>query len=226
MTDPRWSAVDAYLNETVVSEDAHLRQAAQVTVDAGIPDIRVSASQGKFVALLAQVQGAKRILEVGTLGGYSTIWLARALPGDGQLVTLEIDPRHADVARANVDAAGIGDRVVIRVGTAADSLRDMVEARTDPFDFVFIDADKPSNPVYLDYAVKLTRPGSVIVVDNVVRNGGVADPASTDRNVIGVRAMFDAITANPRLSATAIQTVGEKGYDGFCLIRVSDEQTG
>jgi predicted O-methyltransferase YrrM len=220
MSDAKWAAVDAYLGERLVGEDEVLRQAAASSVDAGLPDIRVSATQGKLIAMLAGIQGARRVLEVGTLGGYSTIWLARALPDDGRVVTLEIDPHHADVAQANFQAAGLADRIELRVGMAADSLQAMIDAGEEPFDFVFVDADKPSNPVYLDFAVRLSRPGALIFVDNVVRNGGVADPDSTDRNVIGVRAMMDAIAANPRLEATAVQTVGEKGYDGFCLIRV------
>ncbi len=220
MTEQTWRAVDTYLTGTLVGPDAILAHALQTSRDAELPDISVAPNQGKLLSMLASIHGASRILEVGTLGGYSTIWLARALPAAGSLVTLELDPKHAEVARHNIDHAGFTDRVEVRVGRAVDTLAGMVEAGEDPFDFVFIDADKPSNPAYLDLAVKLSRPGTLIVVDNVVRNGGVADPHTTDPNAIGVRAMMDQIAANPRLDATAIQTVGGKGYDGFALIHV------
>ncbi len=221
MSQERWSAVDAYFGETLIAPDATLDRALVTSREAGLPEIQVARNQGKLLSMLARLNGAKRILEVGTLGGYSTIWLARALPDDGSIVTLELDPKHAATAGLNVAHAGFADRVQIRVGPAANTLAAMVESGEGPFDFVFIDADKPSNPAYLDYAVKLVRPGALIVVDNVVRNGGVADPESTDPGIAGVRAMMDRIAADPRLNATAIQTVGDKGYDGFALIHVS-----
>lgn len=216
-----WTDVDALINPLVGEDDA-LRAAHAATVAAGIPDIRVTASQGRLISILAKLVGARRILEIGTLGGYSTIWLARALPEGGSLITLELEPHHAEVARANIDAAGVGDRVEIRLGRAAASLEAMVSSGEGPFDFIFVDADKPSNPIYLDYAIRLARPGTLIFVDNVIRNGKVADPGSTDPNVVGVRRMFEAIPNYPNLEVTAVQTVGEKGYDGFCLLRVSE----
>lgn len=220
MTQDRWTAVDAYFTETLVGEDKVLDRALAASRGAGLPDIHVSATLGKFLQMLALVQGATRILEIGTLAGYSTIWLARALPDGGKLVSLELSPEHARVARANIDHAGLDDRVEIRVGTAVESLAAMVDAGEEPFDFVFIDADKPSNPAYLEGALGLARPGTLIVVDNVVRNGAVADAGSTSAEIVGVRSMVEQIAANPRLTATAIQTVGIKGYDGFALIRV------
>ena len=216
-----WSAVDALINPLVGEDDA-LRAAHAATIGAGIPDIRVTSSQGRLISILAKLRVASRILEIGTLGGYSTIWLARSLPEGGSVLSLELEPHHAEVARANINAAGFSDRVEIRVGKAADSLEAMVAAGEAPFDFIFVDADKPSNPIYLDYAVKLSRPGTVIFVDNVIRNGKVADPSSTDPNVVGVRQMFEAIPSYPNLETTVVQTVGEKGYDGFCLLRVSE----
>jgi caffeoyl-CoA O-methyltransferase len=221
VSQDRWTTVDTYFEQQLVGEDDILAGAIDAGNEAGLPEIQVAATQGKLLNLLAKVQGARRILEIGTLAGYSTIWLARALPEDGTLVSLEIDPKHAQVARRNVERAGFGDRVEICVGRAVDTLKTMIEAGEAPFDFIFIDADKPSNPAYLDAAVKLSRPGTLIFVDNVVRNGGVADPQSNDPNVTGVREMVDAVAVNPALSATAIQTVGTKGYDGFALIRVS-----
>ncbi len=180
----------------------------------------MAPNQGKLLHLLALTQGARRILEVGTLGGYSAIWLARALPADGTLITLEIDPRHAEVARGNLAAAGLERVAEVRVGRAADSLAELVEQGVEPFDLVFIDADKPSNPEYFRRALQLTRPGSLIIVDNVVRGGTVADADSADPAVVGTRALHELIAAEPRVSATSVQTVGSKGYDGFTLARV------
>ena len=220
MSQDRWSAVDDYFEETLIGQDQVLGRALERSRAAGLPDIQVASNQGKLLSMLARIHGAERILEVGTLGGYSTIWLARALQASGSIVTLEFDPKHAAVARKNLEDANLANRVEIRVGRAAETLAAMVEAKEASFDFIFIDADKPSNPAYLDYAVKLSRPGTLIVVDNVVRNGAVADPQSTDPNVIGVRTMMERIAANPRIDATAIQTVGDKGYDGFALIHV------
>lgn len=221
MTPELWSAVDDYFNETVVAPDQALADALRDSDAAGLRRISVSPSQGKLLHLLARLHGARKILEIGTLGGYSAIWLARALPADGRLVSLEIDPQTAAVARANIERAGLSARVEVRVGPALDTLPRLADEGLAPFDFVFIDADKPGNPQYLEWALALTRPGAVIVVDNVVRKGAVADAASTDPDVVGVRRCLEMIAANPRLSATAIQTVGGKGYDGFALALVS-----
>jgi predicted O-methyltransferase YrrM len=207
--------VDAYLNGVLLAPDPALDQALADSDAAGLPQIAVAPNQGRMLKLLAQMAGARRILEIGTLGGYSTIWLARALPADGRLVSLEYAPKHAEVARTNLARAGLADRVEVRVGRALDLLPTL----EGPFDFTFIDADKPSNPDYFQWALRLSRPGSVIVVDNVVRAGGVADPHG-DASVQGTRRMFEVIAAEPRVEATAVQTVGAKGWDGFCLIRV------
>jgi len=216
----RWNAVDAYFGDALVGEDDALNHALSASKQAGLPDIQVSAVVGKLLWLLAQSQGARRVLEIGTLAGYSTIWLARALPEGGRVISLELNPAHATVARENLTYAGLGERVEIRVGKAVDALAAMTDAGEEPFDFVFIDADKPNNPAYLEGSLRLSRPGTLIVVDNVVRNGAVADAGSTNPDIVGVRAMIEQIAANPRLTATAIQTVGSKGYDGFALIRV------
>ncbi|HEU4961257.1 MAG TPA: O-methyltransferase [Sphingomonas sp.] len=217
MTKPSWAAVDEYLADKLLDADPALDAALAANAAGGLPAIDVSAVQGKFLHLLALATGAERILEVGTLGGYSTIWLARALGGDGRIVTLELDPHHAEVARANVDRAGVGAKVDIRVGPAADTLAGMAAAGEGPFDLVFIDADKQGNATYLRYAIDLARPGTVIVVDNVVREGEVTDPASADPAVRGTRALFDALAAEPRVTATALQTVGTKKWDGFVM---------
>ncbi len=219
MTDA--AAVDAYLVERLLAPDPALAAALAANATAGLPAIDVSAAQGRMLHLFARMTGARRILEVGTLGGYSTIWLARALPANGRLVTCEIDPHHAATARANLDRAGVGDRVEIRVGPAVDTLAAMVAGGEGGFDLVFIDADKPNNVAYLHAALTLARPGATIVVDNVVRSGRVADSGSTDPSVVGSRALFDAVAAEPRLTATAIQTVGAKGWDGFLLARIA-----
>ncbi|WP_137860993.1 MULTISPECIES: O-methyltransferase [unclassified Sphingomonas] len=212
-----WAAVDGYIAEKLLGADPALDAALAANAAAGLPAIDVSAAQGRMLELLARMAGARSILEVGTLGGYSTICLARALPEDGHLATLELEPHHAEVARANLARAGLGDRCDVRVGPAAETLAAMIAAGEGPFDFVFIDADKPGNVAYLDAALKLTRPGSVILVDNVVRGGGVLETDSADPSVIGTRALFDAVAAHPRLDASAIQTVGDKGWDGFLL---------
>ncbi|MCU1490846.1 MAG: methyltransferase [Acidimicrobiaceae bacterium] len=215
-----WSAADAYLEDELVGEDADLAAARAASSEAGLPDIAVSPLQGKFLHLLARATGARRVLEVGTLGGYSTIWLARALPGDGRLVSLELEPRHAEVARSNLVRAELADRVEVRIGRAADSLSAMISAGEAPFDLVFIDADKPSNAAYLEFALQLSRPGTLIVVDNVVRKGALADRASLDPAVIGSREVIEALAADPRVDATALQTVGMKGHDGFAVALV------
>ncbi|ARU53230.1 methyltransferase [Cellulosimicrobium cellulans] len=214
-----WDAVDAYFGPLVAEDDVLAAAGDRARAD-GLPEIQVSPAQGRLLQLLALATGARRVLEVGTLGGYSTIWLARALPAGGSLVTCEIDPAHAAVARESLDAAGLSGVVDVVVGAAADTLRRLVDEGAEPFDLVFVDADKPSNPVYLDLALRLSRPGTLIVVDNTVRGGAVADAESTDPNVLGVREMVEHVVADPRLDATAVQTVGSKGYDGFVLARV------
>jgi predicted O-methyltransferase YrrM len=222
MTIEQWTRVDEYISELLLPRDAVLEAALDAGNAAGMPSINVAPNQGKFLSLLAQMQGATRILEIGTLAGYSTIWLARALPATGKLVTLELDPKHAEVARSNIERAGFSSLIDLRVGKALDSLAALVSERVPPFDFVFIDADKPSIPDYFQWSLKLTRPGSVIVVDNVVRKGAVIDAESTDPNVRGVRRFNEIVSKTPSVSATTVQTVGSKGYDGFALIRVSN----
>jgi predicted O-methyltransferase YrrM len=215
--DPAWAVVDDYLQDRLVTEDPALVETSRAIVDAGLPPIGVTPLQGKLLMLLARLSGASRILEIGTLGGYSTTWLARALPQDGHLITLEAEPRHAEVARANLDRSGVGDRVDIRLAPALDTLPRLAEEGAGPFDLVFIDADKPNTPHYVRWALELTRPGSVIITDNVVRHGGVADATSDDEAVRGMRAFLDLAAGEPRLDATAVQTVGAKGWDGFVL---------
>lgn len=214
--DERWAAVDAYFEEHLLPTNLSLEFATHNSAKHGLDDIAVAPVQGKLLHLMARMAGAKRILEIGTLGGYSTIWLARALPDDGELVSLELDPRTASVARENIAAAGLGDRATVIDGPALDTL----DTLTGPFDFVFIDADKQNNAAYVDHAIRLSRPGTVIVVDNVVREGGVLDSGSTDERIQGTRALFDAVAADPRLTATAVQTVGAKKWDGFLLALV------
>jgi len=223
MSEQTWTAVDSYLTETLIPKDASLESALAANAAAGLPSIDVSPTQGKFLHLLARIQGAMRILEIGTLGGYSTIWLARALPPEGHLLTLEFEPKHASVAKENIARAGLAHLVEIQIGPAADSLAKLHAARPKPFDLIFIDADKPNNPAYLEWALKLSRKGTLIVIDNVIREGEIADPASTDPKVTGTRTMFEMIGANPRLSGTALQTVGSKGYDGFALALVTSD---
>jgi predicted O-methyltransferase YrrM len=222
MTQQLWTAVDRYIADALVPPDPVLAAALEANAAGDLPPYDVSPAQGKLLMLLAQTMGARAILEIGTLGGYSTIWLARALPAGGRLITLEAEPRHAEVARANIARAGLTAAVEIRVGRALDTLPRIAAAGQGPFDLIFIDADKPSNPDYLAWALKLSRPGSLIVADNVVRDGAIADPARRDASVRGVRRFFEALAAEPRLSATAIQTVGSKGYDGFAIARVVD----
>ena len=219
---PTPAAVDDYIVDRLLGADPALDAALAANAAAGLPPIDVSAAQGRMLHLFARMSGAARILEVGTLGGYSTIWLARALPAGGRLVTCELDPHHAATARINLDHAGVGDCVEVRVGPAVETLAAMVAAGEGGFDFIFIDADKPNNVAYLHAALALARPGATIVVDNVIRAGGVIDAASADPRIIGSRALFDAVAAEPRLTATAIQTVGAKGWDGFLLAKVAD----
>jgi predicted O-methyltransferase YrrM len=220
MPQDQWTAVDRYLVSALLPADDVLEGALRANAAAGLPAIDVAPNQGKLLHLIARIQGARTILEVGTLGGYSTIWLARALPPDGRLVTLEAEAKHAEVARANVARAGLASRVEVRVGQALETLPLLAKEGREPFDMVFIDADKPSNPEYVEWALRLTQPGSVIVVDNVVRAGGILDASSDDPRVQGTRRLFEMLAREPRLSATAIQTVGSKGHDGFVLARV------
>lgn len=225
MTREQWTAVDRYFTDMLVPPDPALDAALANNAAAGLPPIDVAPNQGKLLHLLARVQGARTILEIGTLGGYSTIWLARALPSDGRLITLEADPKHAEVARANIARAGLSDVVEVRLGQALDSLAELANEGLGPFDLVFIDADKQNNLNYFEWALKLSRRGSLIITDNVVRNGMVIDEESPDPNVQGVRRFTERLAAEPRVSATAIQTVGSKGYDGFSIALVTgDEQ--
>ncbi len=220
MSHELWSAVDAFVTETLLGEDPALASALQASADAGLPAIAVSPPQGKFLHLLTRVHGARRVLELGTLGGYSTIWLARALPADGALVTLEVNPAYAEVARKNVADAGLAERVQLRVGPAAEGLRTLLAENADPFDLIFIDADKASTPEYFTLCMQgLTRPGGLIVVDNVVRDGTLLDPGE-DPGSAGMRKLHEMLAHEPRVSATTIQTVGSKGYDGFTLVLV------
>jgi predicted O-methyltransferase YrrM len=215
-----WTAVDQYTTALLMPHDAALDAALAASDAAGLPAISVSPSQGKLLMLLAQLSGASRILEVGTLGGYSSIWLARALPPGGRLITLEADPKHAEVARSNIARAGFDQIVQVRLGDARASIQTLGEEGFGPFDLFFIDADKQSIPHYLEWSLKLSRPGSLIIVDNVVRDGALIDGQSNDRNVQGARRMHEMMAAEPRISATTIQTVGSKGYDGFTLALV------
>ena len=216
MSEKLWEDIDAYWEEVLIGDDPVLTAARKAAASAGLPDIAVAPNQGKLLNLMARMIGAKRVLEVGTLGGYSAIWLARALPEGGELVTLEYDPKHADVARANVANAGLADKVTVITGAAIDTLPTL----KGPFDFSFIDADKKSNPDYFGWALKLSRKGSVIVVDNVVRWGHVLNAESGDANVEGIRRLNEIMAAEPRVSATAIQTVGAKGHDGLAVALV------
>jgi predicted O-methyltransferase YrrM len=218
----QWSAVDSYIADLFLAPDTALEAALASSAAAGLPAISVSPTQGKLLHLLASVQGARRILEIGTLGGYSTIWLARALPADGRLISLEIDPRHADVAQTNLDRAGLSSAVEIRLGPALDTLPKLVTEGRRPFDLIFIDADKPGYADYLKWSLKLARPGTLIIADNVVRKGAVADPESTDENVQGIWKFNEALAAEKRVTTTVMQTVGSKGYDGLALILVTD----
>ena len=220
MSKDQWTAVDRYLVETLVPPDPALDAALRTSAENGLPAINVAPNQGKLLHLLALTMGAKNILEIGTLGGYSTIWLARALPAGGKLITLESDAKHATVARSNIARAELADRVELILGRAIDTLPKLAHDNRGPFDLIFIDADKPSVPEYFTWALKLSRPGSVIIVDNVVREGKVIDGASTDASVQGVRRFMEMLKREPRVTATALQTVGAKGYDGFAIARV------
>ncbi len=220
MTEQLWSAVDDYYATLLGASDPVMENVLAASQAADLPAIQVSALQGRMLMLLAQAMGARRILEIGTLGGYSSIWLARGLPRDGVLVTLESEPRHAEVATANIAKAGFSAVAEVVLGPALDSLAELVNKGVRPFDLIFIDADKPSYPAYLEWSLKLAWPGSLIIADNMVRGGAVIDADSTDAAVQGARQFNDLLAKSERLSATAIQTVGAKGYDGFVLARV------
>lgn len=220
MSIEQWTLVDRYITDALVPRDEALEAALKASDEAGLPGINVSPNQGKLLHLLARLRGSQSILEVGTLGGYSTIWLARALEPGGKLVTLELDSKHAQVARENLRRAGLAETVDVRVGSALELLPALAREQRRPFDFVFIDADKQNVPAYFEWAVKLSTKGSVIVVDNTVRKGAVADPTSTDMNVKGVQGLHDKLRNLPGIDATTIQTVGSKGYDGFTLALV------
>ncbi|MFE1290576.1 O-methyltransferase [Streptomyces sp. NPDC058751] len=215
-----WNDVDDHFADLLAPADEALAAALRDSDAAGLPPINVAPNQGKLLGLIAGIQGARRVLEIGTLGGYSTIWLGRALPADGTLITLEYDPRHAEVARANLARAGLDEIAEVRVGPALETLPKLADENPEPFDLVFIDADKVNNAHYVEWAVRLTRPGGVIVLDNVVRGGAVIDGASTDPGVRGTRAALELIASHPKLDGTALQTVGVKGHDGFALARV------
>jgi predicted O-methyltransferase YrrM len=215
MPQSQWTAVDQYLSDLLMSPDPVMDEVQKASAAAGLPAISVSAPQGKMLNLLAGLMGARSILEIGTLGGYSTIWMARALPPGGRLVTLEAHPKHAEVARANIARAGLADAVAVRLGPALETLPHLAAEGCAPFDLVFIDADKTGYPDYWAWALRLARRGTLIVADNVVRDGAVADPKSRDANVQAVRRYHDLVAAEPRVTATVIQTVGVKGYDGL-----------
>lgn len=221
MSQELWTEVDDYLEELLIKPDAALDAALADSAQAGLPEIAVTPSQGKLLFLLARMVGARRILEIGTLGGYSTIWLGRALPPRGRLVTLEADVKHFEVARQNIRRAGLAKRVDQRLGLALETLPLLADEGAGPFDFVFIDADKESSAEYFEWALGLSRPGAAIVVDNVIRDGEVANAETTDERVQGIRRLNEALAREPRVSATTIQTVGSKGYDGFTLILVA-----
>ena len=212
-----WAAVDRYFGNLLAPEDNALATCVANNREAGLPSIDVPALLGKFLNLMVHISGARNVLEIGTLGAYSTIWLARALPEGGQVVTLEIDPARAEIARKNLERAGVLERVEITIGPALDTLGALYDGAVEPFDLIFIDADKKSLPEYLEWSLKLSHPGTVIIVDNVVRDGKVLDAGSADPDVQGVRRMTEMIAANPRLRATAIPTVGARGYDGFAM---------
>jgi len=220
MSQDLWTKVDDYINGVAVGTDAALEAASAAAAAAQLPPISVTPAHGKLLHLLVRAQGAKRILEVGTLAGYSTIWLARAVPPGGRVITLEANPMHADIARANIERAGLTGRIELRLGDALDTLPKLAAEKQPPFDFTFIDADRTNLAEYFDWAVKLSHPGSVIIVDNVVRKGSVIDASSDDPNIKGVRRFNDRLTADTRVTATMVQTVSAKGYDGFAMALV------
>ena len=219
-TQKMWTEVDEYFGDHLLKSDAALDAILAANRKAGLPPIDVTPLQGKFLELLVRMSSARRVLEIGMLGGYSTAWMARALPSDGRVISLELEQRHADIARKNLESVNLSDRVEIRVGRAADSLQKLVAEKAAPFDLIFIDADKAGYPDYLDWSLKLSRPGTVIVADNVVREGAVIDPKSADPNVQGVRRFTEKLAAEPRLTATALQTGSSKKHDGLILATV------
>ncbi|HHB1768137.1 TPA: O-methyltransferase [Bacillus cereus] len=221
-TIEKWTAVDQYVSDILIPKDSTLEEVLQTNATANLPAHDVSPTQGMFLQLLVQIQGARNILEIGTLGGYSTIWLARSLPPEGRVVTLEANEKHADIARSNIERANLNDRIEVRTGFALDSLKQIENEKYEPFDFIFIDADKQNNPAYFEWALKLSRPGTVIIGDNVVREGEVIDNTSNDPRVQGIRCFYELIATEPRVSATALQTVGSKGYDGFIMAVVKE----
>ncbi|MER9584555.1 O-methyltransferase [Mesorhizobium sp. M0276] len=221
MSKKTWAGVDDYIVASLFDSDPVLDAVLAANHDQGLPAIDVSAAQGKLLSLLVRIRGAKNVLEIGTLGGYSTIWMARELPADGRIVTLELDQHHAKVARSNFERAGVSGRVDLRVGPALESLAALGAGNAGPFDLIFIDADKPNNPHYLSWAMRLSRPGTVIICDNVIRDGAVLNEDGRDANVEGARAAFSFIGSEKRLDGTAIQTVGAKGYDGFAIAVVN-----
>jgi predicted O-methyltransferase YrrM len=223
MSHDQWTAVDRYITDLFIPADPGLDVALQAQTGAGLPPINVAPNQGALLHILARAQGVRSILEIGTLGGYSTIWLARALPPGGRLITLEANPTHAEVARANIARAGLAGVVEVRLGPALDTLPRLAAEGGDPFDLVFIDADKPNTAAYFGWAVRLARRGSLIITDNVVRNGAVVDAASADPNVQGVRRFNEALAAEPRVTATILQAVGSKGYDGLAFAVVTGD---
>lgn len=222
MSEAQWDAVDRYVTDLLIAADPSLEAALQASEAAGLPTIAVSPSQGKLLQLLARTAGARRILEVGTLGGYSTIWLARALPADGRLVTLEANPAHVEVAAANIARAGLDQVVQIRLGRATDALEQLAAEGTAPYDLVFIDADKANIPAYFEATLGMSRPGSLIIVDNVVREGGLLDEHTDSPDIRGIRRLHELLATDARVSATTMQTVGSRGYDGMLLAVVND----
>jgi predicted O-methyltransferase YrrM len=223
MSQDQWTAVERYITDLLVKPDAVLEAALNASAAAGLPAINVSPNQGKLLYLLARMIEARNILEIGTLGGYSTIWLARGLADGGRLITLENDPKHAAISRANFARAGLSETIELRLGSALDVLPKIAAENRAPFDLVFIDADKQNNPQYFEWALKLARRGSVIIVDNVIRDGAVIDEKNRDSSVQGVRRLNDLMAAEPRVSVTALQTVGSKGYDGFAIALVTPD---
>ena len=221
MTQDQWTAVDRYFNDLLVAPDPALDSALAACAAAGIPPYNVSPIQGKLLLLLARIHGARTILEIGTLGGYSAIWLAQALPPGGRLITLEADPKHAEVARANIARAGLAAVVDVRLGRALDTLPQLAAEGRGPFDLIFLDADKPNNPEYFAWALALARRGTLIIADNVVRAGAILDATGGDPIVRGMRRFTELLGTEPRVSAIAIQTVGSKGYDGFAIALVT-----
>jgi predicted O-methyltransferase YrrM len=222
MNQELWTAVDQYIAANLIPSDPILEETLAANAKAGLPSIDVSPTQGKLLYLLAKISGAKKILEVGTLGGYSTIWFARALPPDGKVITLEVNPKHAEVALANITRANLASKVDLRLGPALETLAELHANGSGPFDFIFIDADKPNNPNYLDWAMRLSRPGTIIITDNVIRDGAVVNPDDPDPAIQGTRLLFEKLAAQPKLDATAIQTVGIKKHDGFAIAIVKD----